>query len=298
MNEERQSYAHRVKPGGRIHLKRYDAAATGELTKDEGGELLRKLDHELAELQDLLYAAGQQSLLLILQGLDTSGKDGTIKRVLKEVNPAGCHIVSFKVPTTDELAHDFLWRIHAGVPARGQLGVFNRSHYEDVLVTRVHNLVPEQIWRAHYAQINDFERLLTGTGTIVLKCYLHISKGEQEERLIAREQDVTKAWKLSAGDWIERRSWEAYTAAYEDALSECSTKDAPWHIIPADKKWFRNLAVAQLLVEALRPYKAGWLAHLDAIGQRELVAVRAARGAAPEAADTAEAADATAPGDQ
>ena len=277
MTDKRRIYAHTVKPGARVQLDRYPPVDTGDLSKLDGQALLQEQDRELAELQDLLYSAGQHSVLLLLQGLDTSGKDGTIKRVLKEVNPAGCHIVSFKAPTADELAHDFLWRVHAGVPARGQLGVFNRSHYEDVLVVRVHDLVPEKVWRARYEQINAFERLLTETGTILVKCYLHISKAEQEERLLAREQEVTKAWKLSATDWIERRSWEEYTAAYEDALTECSTKWAPWHIIPADKKWYRNIAVAQLLIDAMRPYKSIWLDRLNEIGQRELAAVHAAR---------------------
>lgn len=280
MSAKHRTYAHRVEPGKRVHLGRHDPADTAGLTKEEGQERLQQLDAELSELQELLYAAGRQSLLLILQGLDTSGKDGTIKRVLKEVNPAGCQVVNFKVPTTSELAHDFLWRVHAGAPARGQLGVFNRSHYEDVLVVRVHDLVPEATWRARYAQINAFERLLTENGTIVVKCFLHISKDEQEARLLAREEDVTKAWKLSAGDWVERRSWDAYTAAYEDALRECSTDNAPWQIVPADKKWFRNLAVAQLLADALRPYKDGWLDHLTKLGERQLTAVRAAREAA------------------
>lgn len=274
-----KSYAYTVKPGERVRLERYNPADTQGLSRSDGEALLQKLDRELAELQDLLYSAGQHSVLLLLQGLDTSGKDGTVKRVLKEVNPAGCHIVSFKTPTLNELAHDFLWRVHAGVPGRGQLGVFNRSHYEDVLIVRVHNLVPEKVWRGRYEHINAFERLLTDTGTILIKCYLHISHDEQEERLLAREQDVTKAWKLSAADWVERRSWEEYTAAYEDALSECSTKWAPWHIIPADKKWFRNVAVAQLLIEAMRPYKQSWLDRLNEIGRRELAAVREARAA-------------------
>ncbi len=273
-----QQYARRVVPGERVHLDRYDPADTQGLTKDEGRDLLQQLDEELAELQELLYAAGQHRVLLLLQGMDTSGKDGTIKRVLKEVNPTGCQIMSFKSPTPIELAHDFLWRVHAKVPEAGQLGVFNRSHYEDVLVVRVHKLVPDAVWRGRYSQINAFERLLTETGTILIKCFLHISKDEQERRLLAREQDVTKAWKLSPGDWAERQLWDDYTAAYEDALRECSTTRAPWNIIPADKKWFRNVAVAQLLVEALRPHREGWLAHLDALGQPQLAALREARG--------------------
>jgi PPK2 family polyphosphate:nucleotide phosphotransferase len=272
-------YAYTVTPGERVDLARYDPRQDAGLEKEEGEERLKALDEELAELQELLYAAGRHSVLLILQGLDTSGKDGAVKRVLKEVNPAGCHIVSFKAPTAHELAHDFLWRVHAAVPERGQLGVFNRSHYEDVLVARVHDLVPEAVWRARYDQINAFERLLTDTGTILIKCFLYISKAEQEERLLARERDVTKAWKLSSGDWVERRSWERYIAAYEDALSACSTPAAPWRIVPADRKWFRNLAVAQLLVEALRPHKDAWLAHLRQVGERELAAIQAARAA-------------------
>lgn len=277
MSKTEQRYAHRLEPGERVALDQYDPADTAGLEKDEGKELLQALDAELAELQELLYAAGQQSVLLLLQGMDTSGKDGTIKRVLKEVNPAGCQIATFKQPTEDDLAHDFLWRVHPKVPKRGSLGVFNRSHYEDVLVVRVHKLAPEKVWRARYWQINDFERLLADTGTILIKCFLHISKGEQKERLLAREDDVTKAWKLAPGDWVERRSWDDYIAAYEEALSECGTPWAPWHIIPADRKWFRNVAVAQLLVEALRPYKEGWLAHLEAIGKKQLAAIEQVR---------------------
>lgn len=277
MSKTEQRYAHRLEPGERVALEQYDPADTAGLEKDEAKALLQDLDTELAELQELLYAAGQQSVLLILQGLDTSGKDGTIKRVLKEVNPTGCQIVNFKQPTATELAHDFLWRVHPKAPARGYLGVFNRSHYEDVLVVRVHHLAPEKVWRARYWQINDFERLLADTGTILIKCFLHISKDEQKERLLAREEDVTKAWKLSPGDWLERRSWDDYVAAYEDALQECGTPWAPWHIIPADKKWFRNVAVAQLLVEALRPYKEGWLAHLDAVGKEQRAAIEKVR---------------------
>ncbi len=278
MGDDRQrSYARRVAPGEPIRLAEIDPADAAGLDKETGKALLDRLDDELGELQDLLYAAAEHSVLLVLQGLDTSGKDGTTKRVLRGVNPVGCRIVSFKTPTTTELAHDFLWRVHARTPERGQLGVFNRSHYEDVLVARVHGLVPEPVWRRRYEHINAFERLLADNGTIILKCFLYISKAEQEERLLAREQDVTKAWKLSAQDWVERRSWDEYTAAYEDALRHCSTEVAPWHVIPADRKWFRNLAVAQLLVESLRPYKAAWLERLQAMGERELREIQEAR---------------------
>ena len=278
-DDGQRSYARRVAPNEPIRLAEIDPADAAGLDKEAGKALLDHLDDELGELQDLLYAAAEHSVLLVLQGLDTSGKDGTIKRALRGVNPVGCRIVSFKTPTTTELAHDFLWRVHAGVPERGQLGVFNRSHYEDVLVARVHGLAPEPVWRRRYEHINAFERLLADNGTIILKCFLYISKAEQEERLLARERDVTKAWKLSAQDWVERRSWDEYTAAYEDALRHCSTEVAPWHVIPADRKWFRNLAVAQLLVETLRPYKAGWLERLHAMGERELREVQEARKA-------------------
>ena len=276
-DDGQRGYARRVAPNKPIRLAEIDPADAAGLDKETGKALLDRLDDELGELQDLLYAAAEHSVLLVLQGLDTSGKDGTIKRVLRGVNPVGCRIVSFKVPTATELAHDFLWRVHAGVPERGQLGVFNRSHYEDVLVARVHGLVPEPVWRRRYEHINAFERLLADNGTIILKCFLYISKAEQEDRLLAREREVTKAWKLSAQDWVERRSWDEYTAAYEDALRHCSTEVAPWHVIPADRKWFRNLAVAQLLVETLRPYKASWLERLRAMGERELREIQEAR---------------------
>lgn len=253
-----QDYAIKVKPGQRVSLAKHDAGETKGISRAEGERLMLELDQELAELQELLYAAGKHSVLLLLQGMDTSGKDGAVKRVLQEVNPIGCHIRAFKAPTDAELAHDFLWRVHAEVPAKEELGVFNRSHYEDVLVVRVHELVPEEVWRKRYRQINDFERLLTESGTILIKCYLHISKEEQEERLLAREEEVTKAWKLAVGDWIERRSWDTYMAAYDDALSECSIEEAPWYIIPADKKWYRNLAIGTLLHDALQSFDLGW----------------------------------------
>lgn len=271
--KDTQQYAYGVEPGTRVRLGDYDPRDTHGLTKQEGKARLDQLDDELGELQELLYAADQHSVLLLLQGMDTSGKDGTIKHVLKKVNPAGCRVVPFKQPTPQELAHDFLWRVHANTPARGQLGVFNRSHYEDVVVVRVHELVSEECWRGRYAHINAFERLLADANTIIVKCFLHISKDEQKERLLAREQDVTKAWKLSAGDWVERRAWDDYQAAYEDALTECSTEVAPWYIVPADRKWYRNLAIAHLLVNALQPHKAEWLAHLDALGKVERAAV-------------------------
>jgi PPK2 family polyphosphate:nucleotide phosphotransferase len=186
--------------------------------------------------------------------------------------------VGFKAPTPQEAAHDFLWRVHQAAPAKGLLTIFNRSHYEDVLVGRVHELVPPEVWKRRYEQINQFESLLTACNTIVVKFYLHISKGEQEERLLARENDKDKAWKLSPTDWIERRYWDDYMAAYEDALSKCSTHAAPWYIVPANHKWFRNLAIAQTLVDTLRPHEQEWRAALEERGRAALEALGKLRG--------------------
>lgn len=268
------AYTIKVQPNKAVNLAKVDARQDGGLKKADGKALLKELGQELSGLQELLYAAETHAVLLVLQGTDTSGKDGTIRHVFADVNPLGARGVSFKVPTANELAHDFLWRIHRETPKKGMIAVFNRSHYEDVVVVRVHNLVDEATWRRRYEEINAFERLLVHSETIVVKCFLHISAGEQEERLRTREEDVTKAWKLSADDWVERRSWNAYQDAYQDALNTCSTKEAPWHIVPADRKWFRNVAVADLLVKTLRPYKEGWLTALDQRGKEELSAIR------------------------
>ncbi len=256
------AYAYRVEPGARIKLADYRPDQDGGLDKERGRARFAELNSELDTIQEQLYAAGQHSILVVLQGMDTSGKDGAIRKVFQNMDPQGCRVESFKVPTEEELAHDFLWRIHRVTPRRGMLAIFNRSHYEDVLVVRVHGLVPEQTWRARYEQINHFERLLAASDTIICKFFLHISRDEQEQRLLAREQDPTKAWKLSAGDWRERRHWDAYTDAYEDALSRCSTEDAPWYIVPANRKWYRDLAIAEALVERLKPYRKRWADHL------------------------------------
>ena len=281
------SHAIRVKGGKRVDLGAIDPSANGGLNRADAETRFAELALELGELQELLYAAQGTAVLIVLQGLDTSGKDGTIRHVFSACNPQGTRVVSFKVPTEEELAHDFLWRVHQAVPGRGILGIFNRSHYEDVLVARVHDLVSEQVWRARYDHINAFERLLTADGMIVVKFYLHISKDEQEERLLARERDIEKAWKLSTADWVERRSWSKYIAAFEDALSACTTDAAPWYVVPANRKWYRNLAVAETLVETLRPHADGWLEILKQRGEAELQAIHAAksRGAPPHARD-------------
>jgi PPK2 family polyphosphate:nucleotide phosphotransferase len=266
--------AWKVEAGSKVRLKDYDPNYVDEHTDPVSARAeLEILTRELGELQELLAAAQHHSLLMALQGMDTSGKDGTIRRVLSQVNPQGCEVRSFKGPTGRELGHDFLWRIHRGTPGRGIITIFNRSHYEDVLVVRVHNLVPVEVWNRRYTAINNFERLLAQNGMIILKFYLHISNEEQERRLLARQKDKTKAWKLSAADWAERKYWDAYQEAYEDALSKCSTNEAPWYIVPANKKWSRDLLVARTLVHTLRPYKAQWLDRLVVRGEQELARI-------------------------
>ncbi|HEX8411443.1 MAG TPA: PPK2 family polyphosphate kinase [Thermoanaerobaculia bacterium] len=210
-----------------------------------------KLVKRLGELQELLYAEHQRKVLILLQGMDTSGKDGTVRKVLRETSPQGVRVVSFKKPTEAELDRDYLWRVHANVPMRGELVVFNRSHYEDVLVVRVHSLVAKSVWRKRYEQINDFERMLSEEGTIILKFFLNISRDEQRERLQARLDDPTKRWKFEHGDIAERKLWDDYMAAYEDVLEKTSTKHAPWHVVPADRKWARDWIVANTVVKAM-----------------------------------------------
>ena len=263
--------AWKVDEGSEVKLKDYDPNFTDKHSDHASADAeLQHLSDELSELQELMTAAQHHSLLIILQGMDTSGKDGTIRHVLSHVNPQGCEVHSFKAPTQEELSHDFLWRIHKVTPPKGIIGIFNRSHYEDVLVVRVHKLVPEEVWSRRYAEIDHFEKLLANSGTILLKFYLHISNDEQERRLLAREQDKDKAWKLSASDWAERKYWKDYQVAYEDALSKCSTKEAPWYIVPANHKWYRNLAIAQTIAHTMHQYKDEWKADLEKRGQREL----------------------------
>lgn len=216
---------------------------------EEEFETLRK---ELREWQTRLYAEGKQKLLVVLQAMDAGGKDGTIRSVFQGVNPQGVRVHSFKVPSKEELDHDFLWRIHKVVPGKGMMGVFNRSHYEDVLVVRVHNIVPEAVWRPRYEQINQFEKLLHDTGTRILKFYLHISKKEQKERFQARLDDPSKHWKFSLEDVEKRKYWDDYMAAYQEMLEETSTPWGPWHVIPADQKWYRNLAISRILMRTLK----------------------------------------------
>ncbi len=270
-------YAYKVKPGQKIKLPDYDPDDTGKVSHGEAKDELKSLNERLTTLQEAQYAAGQNAVLIVLQAIDTGGKDGTISHVMAQFNPAGCRVEPFKAPTPDELAHDFLWRIHRVTPPKGNIAIFNRSHYEDVLVARVHKLVSKDTWEKRYEEINNFESLLAASGTIIMKFFLYISKEEQRERLLAREDDKDKAWKLSASDWPEHERYDDYTAAYEDALSRCATAHAPWYIVPADHKWFRDLAVAQTIADTLDPYTAAWHEELQQRGKEALAASKKAR---------------------
>lgn len=240
-----------VEPGSPFDLASVDPDATGGFEKDEAKALLETERGRIKAAQERLYAEHERSVLVVFQAIDTGGKDGTIRAVFEGVNPQGCRVWSFKVPSAEELDHDFLWRYHARTPGRGMIGVFNRSHYEDVLVVRVKQLVSPEVWGERYGLINDFERLLTSSGTTILKFFLHISKAEQKERLEARIADPRKHWKFDPGDLVERKSWDAYQAAFTDALARCSTPYAPWHVVPANRKWYRNLAIARTLADTL-----------------------------------------------
>ncbi|CAN5198639.1 polyphosphate kinase 2 family protein [soil metagenome] len=245
----------RVKPGTTVDLSRIDPRETLGHERDRAEEETAEQLVRLAELQDRFWAESKRALLVVLQGIDAAGKDGTIGKVMEAFNPQGCVVSSFKVPTPEELAHDFLWRIHRRVPGKGTIGIFNRSHYEDVLIVRVRELVPADVWAARYDQIREFERLLTETGTTIVKFFLYIDRDEQRERFQARYDDPTKRWKFSMGDLDERAHWDDYMAAYQDALSKTSTNDAPWYIIPSNRKWFRNLAVASILADTMADLK-------------------------------------------
>jgi PPK2 family polyphosphate:nucleotide phosphotransferase len=241
-----------VEPGTKAELAHRDPDTTpGFKDKEESIDLLEKSTARLAELQYLLHAQSKHAVLIVFQALDAGGKDGTIRHVMSGLNPQGCQVTSFKVPSEEEARHDFLWRIHRAVPAKGELGIFNRSHYEDILVVRVHELVSKEVWSKRYNQINAFERLLADSDVKILKFFLHISKEEQKKRFEERLKDPTKNWKISKADFAERDRWDDYQKAYEDALTECSTPWAPWWVIPANHKWFRNVAVSQIIVEAL-----------------------------------------------
>lgn len=247
-----------IKVTSHIRLKDFDPDYHEGLDKEKTREKTQKLCQRIGELQQLLYADGDRSLLILLQGMDTSGKDGTVKHVLDAVNPAGVETANFKAPSKEELAHDFLWRIHKAVPRYGNFGVFNRSHYEDVLVVRVLNLQPLQVWRKRYEQINAFERNLVANNVVLLKFFLHISKEEQAERLRARLKDRTKNWKFQTEDLRMRAQWGKFMRAYEDAINRCSSPEAPWHIIPANRKWYRDYVVSRVVLDTLENLRLDW----------------------------------------
>lgn len=239
------------KPGDTVNLTAFDPGDRGHYDKVTARAEVDRLQKRMRELQERLYAESTQSLLIVLQAMDAGGKDSTIKKVFEGVNPQGVRVHSFKAPTSDELAHDFLWRVHRYAPARGMIGIFNRSHYEDVLVVRVNNLVPEAKWSKRYEHINNFERLLFDSGTRILKFFLHISKDEQKERFEERLKKPDKHWKFSRGDLPVREQWDAYMQAYEAMLTRCNTDVAPWHIVPANRKWYRDLVVTRAIVNTL-----------------------------------------------
>jgi len=241
-----------------IRLKDFNPDYHEGLDKDKTREKTQKLCERIGELQQLLYANGKFALLIVLQGMDTSGKDGTVRHVLDMVNPAGVETANFKAPSREELAHDYLWRIHKAVPRLGNIGVFNRSHYEDVLVVRVLNLQAPQVWRKRYEQINAFERHLAANNVVLLKFFLHISKQEQAERLQARLDDPRKNWKFDPEDLKMRAHWGKFMRAYEDAINRCSSPEAPWHIIPANRKWYRDYVVSKIVLNALEDLQLTW----------------------------------------
>jgi len=258
---------HRVQKNDKVNLNKTETDGK-RIEKDRVAceALFSSVRSELIELQAKLYAEGKQKLLVVFQAMDGGGKDGTTRSVFAGANPQGVEVTSFKRPTEDELAHDFLWRVHKAVPANGMIGVFNRSHYEDVLVVRVHNIVPETVWRPHYEMINDFEKMLTASGTRIIKFFLHISKNEQKERFQERIDDPAKRWKFDPADLEKRKFWDDYETAFEDMLEKCSTRECPWYVVPADQNWYRDLVVASVIVETLKEMNPQYPAPPDVTG--------------------------------
>ncbi|MBA3234484.1 MAG: polyphosphate kinase 2 family protein [Chloroflexi bacterium] len=252
-----------VKPGSRVRLAKLDAGATFGHDKVAAIVETQQQMLRLRDLQDRLWAQSRHSVLVVLQGIDAAGKDGTIAKVMEAFNPQGCPVSSFKVPSTEELAHDFLWRIHKRTPKKGEIGIFNRSHYEDVLVVRVYDLVPRRVWSKRYGQINDFEATLAENGTTIVKFFLSIDRDEQRKRFQERYDDPRKRWKFSLGDLEERKRWDDYQAAFEDALAKTSKPWAPWYVIPANRNWFRNLAVSTILADTIAELKPAYPAPAD-----------------------------------
>jgi len=255
------------KPGQRVGIDDISAEPPKGITKEKAAGRLEALGEEMFELQDSMFGSREASVLVVLQGRDGAGKDGAIKKVVGFLNPRGVNVVSFGVPTEEERQHDFLWRVHRHAPRKGEFAIFNRSHYEDVLVVRVHDLAPKSLWKERYGHIADFEELLAEHDTIVLKYFLHITKEEQEKRLLEREAEPQTAWKLNPTDWKEREFWDEYTQAYEDAISKTAAPHAPWTVVPANAKWYRNLVIAESICEALRARRKDWKRKLDEMGK-------------------------------
>lgn len=269
-------------PGSKVRLNGISAEPSKGMTRDKADKRFGALGQELFDLQDAMFGAKVNSVMVVLQGRDSAGKDGTIKHVVGCLNPRGVNVVSFGVPTAEEREHDFLWRVHRHAPRLGEFSIFNRSHYEDVLVVRVHELVPKKLWKQRFGHIADFEELLAEHGTIILKYFLHITKSEQEGRLLEREKEAETAWKLNPNDWKERDNWDEYTEAYEDAISRTAARHAAWTIVPANAKWYRNLVIAESIVSALRDHKKNWehrLKEMGKAGRTELDDFRAQRTA-------------------
>lgn len=267
-------------PGARVRLEKIPAEPPKGMSKERARARFVELGAEMFELQDAMFGAKLASVMVVLQGRDSAGKDGAIKHVAGCLNPRGVNVVSFGVPTAEEREHDFLWRVHRHAPRLGEFAIFNRSHYEDVLAVRVHGLAPKKLWKARYEHIADFEQLLAEHGCLVLKYFLHISKGEQKERLLEREEDPRTAWKLNPNDWRERDLWDDYTEAYEDAISKTAARHAPWTVVPANAKWYRNLVIAESIVAALRAHRKDWdrkLTDMGRSGRAGLAAYRAQR---------------------
>jgi PPK2 family polyphosphate:nucleotide phosphotransferase len=255
------------KPGRKVRLADLSAEPPRGMTREKAEKRFASLGKDLFELQDAMFGAKVHSVLVVLQGRDGAGKDGTIKHVVGCLNPRGVAVTSFGVPTPEEREHDFLWRVHRHAPRLGEFAIFNRSHYEDVLVVRVHGLAPKRLWQERYGHIRDFEELLAEHGTIVLKYFLHITKKEQKERLLEREAEPQTAWKLNPNDWKERDHWDDYTRAYEDAISRTAARHAPWIVVPSNSKWYRNLVIAESIVGALREQRKDWEKKLEQMGR-------------------------------
>ena len=263
--------------GEKLRLDKIYADPPKGMTKENAEARLARVGEALFEMQDEMYGAKTCSVLIVLQGRDGAGKDGTIKHVAGCLNPRGVSVVSFGVPTREEQEHDFLWRVHRHAPRKGEFAIFNRSHYEDVLVVRVHDLAPKKLWQERYGHIADFEELLSEHGTIILKFFLHITKQEQKARLLEREEKPQTAWKLNPRDWQERDYWDEYTEAYEDAISRTAAKHAPWIVVAANAKWYRNLVIAETIADTLREHRKGWKSRLREMGEEGRAALRVYR---------------------